>query len=464
LGCAGNGIAWAKQIWFKMKQTSPRKSRALISNVSVSRSRRQFLRDAALLTGGISAATWVPAGRAAPRNKELPSPNRSGIEHVVLVMMENRSFDHFLGWLPGANGMQAGLSYTDSNGLSHATYPLAPDYQGCSHPDPDHSYQGARIQFDNGACDGWLRTGSNDAYPVGYYTQAELPFLGNAAAAWTTCDHYFAAFLSATYPNRIYQHAAQTDRLDDSLLPLSTLPTIWDRLADHSLVGRYYFSDLPILAFWGAKYVPIARLIDDFFADAAAGTLPHVSFVEPQFLGEDLGLSNDDHPHADIRNGEAFLNSIYEAVTNSPNWPHTVLIINFDEWGGFFDHVPPALAPIPPADAALGSDGRRGFRVPALIISPWSPRHTVAHGLYDHTSVLKMIEWRWSLRPLTVRDATANNLAEALDFTHVNLATPAFNVPPGPYAGICVTDAEAIAGDKALLEFAAQQGFPVPEE
>lgn len=447
-----------------MKKASLRKLCAVIPSTSALRSRRQFLRQAALLAGGMSAASWVSTSRGAPRNKQLPSPNRSGIEHIVLVMIENRSFDHFLGWLPGANGMQAGLSYTDSNGVSHPTYPLAPDYQGCGHPDPDHTYQGARIQFDNGACDGWLRTGTNDLYPIGYYTQPDLPFLGNAAPAWTTCDQYFAAFLSGTFPNRIYQHAAQTDRLDDTFLPISTLPTIWDRLADHSLTGRYYFSDVPILLFWGAKYVPISRPINDFFADAAAGTLPQVSFIDPSFLREAEGLSNDDHPHGDIRNGDVFLNSIYEAVTSSPNWPQTVLIINFDEWGGFFDHVPPSLAPIPPADAALGSDGRRGFRVPALIISPWSPRHTVAHGLYDHTSVLKLIEWRWSLRPLTVRDATANNLAEALDFTHINLTAPAFNVPPGPYGGPCVSDAEAAMRDQELLEFAAQCGFPVPKE
>src|SRR5204863_9364529 len=104
----------------------------------------------------------------------------------------------------------------------------------------------------------------------------------------------------------------------DSLLPLSTLPTIWDRLADHSLMGRYYYSDLPLLALWGTKYLPISHPIGDFFDDCGAGTLPHVSFVEPKFLGELEGLSNDDHPHADIRNGEHFLNRIYEALTSIP--------------------------------------------------------------------------------------------------------------------------------------------------
>src|SRR2546426_11854333 len=101
--------------------------------------------------------------------------------------------------------------------------------KGCGHPDPDHSYQGGRVEYNNGACDGWLRAGSNDEYAIGYYTQADLAFLGGAAPAWTTCDAYFSAILAGTYPNRIYQHAAQTDRLDNSILPFSTFPTIWDR-------------------------------------------------------------------------------------------------------------------------------------------------------------------------------------------------------------------------------------------
>jgi phospholipase C len=267
--------------------------------------------------------------------------------------------------------------------------------------------------------------------------------------------------LGPTYPNRIYQHAAQTDRLDDSLLPLSTLPTIWDRLAQHGLDGRYYFSDFPILAFWGAKYVPISRPVTDFFADCAAGTLPKVSFVDPRFLGEDQGISGDDHPHGDIRDGEDFLNAIYQAVTTSPNWRHTVLVINFDEWGGFFDHVAPTTAPIPTSDALLGSDGLRGFRVPALVISPWSPRGKVATGVYDHTSVLKMIEWRWGLQPLTVRDSSANNLANVLDFDHFNLTAPQFSVPSGPFGALC-PNAPATSDESQLLrELAAEFGFPV---
>jgi phospholipase C len=399
----------------------------------------------------------LPHAIGARRNKQLPTPQRSGLEHIVVVMMENRSFDHFLGWLPGAAGRQAGLTYTDRAGVAHSTWPLAPDYQGCGYADPDHSYEGGRIEYNNGACDGWLRAGENDRYAIGYYTQSDLTFLGAAAPAWTTADAYFSAIMAGTYPNRVYQHAAQTDRLTNSL-QISSLPTIWDRLADHDLSRRYYFSDFPFLALWGAKYLNISRPIGEFFDDAEAGTLPAVSFVEPRFLGEAQGFSNDDHPHADIRNGEAFLNSIYEAITSSPAWPQTALIINYDEWGGFFDHVPPSAASIPPADAALGSDGLRGFRVPALVISPWSRRGFVAHELYDHTSVLKMIEWRWNLRPLTVRDASAHNLAEVLDFTQPNLEAPAFAVPEGSFGTPCLTLA-GLAQETRLREFAAAYGF-----
>jgi phospholipase C len=416
--------------------------------------RRRFIRQAAGVTAGLTLGV---AAKSFGRDKTLPKPHRSGIEHIIVVMMENRSFDHMVGWIPGADGRQAGLTYFDESGVGHPTMALAPDYQGCSHPDPDHTYDGGRIEFNNGACDGWLLAGNNDDYAIGYYTRADLPFYSGVAEAWTSFDGFFSSIMAGTFPNRIYQHCAQTDRLENSLM-LSSLPTIWDRLEAHSLAGRYYFSDVPFTALWGTKYLPITRHITDFFGDCEAGTLPEVAFVEPRFLGEALGLTNDDHPHADIRNGQDFLNTIYEAVTASPNWPNTVLIINYDEWGGFFDHVPPQFAPIPPADQALGSDGLRGFRIPAFIISPWSPSGVVAHGLYDHTSILKMIEWRWHLEPLTVRDRTANNIAAALDFSRTNLDAPSFVVPPGFFGSPCpITPVP----DKfsALAELAASLGF-----
>jgi phospholipase C len=396
----------------------------------------------------------------------LPAPEASGFEHVVVVMMENRSFDHFFGWLPGANGQQAGLNYLDSSGGSHATHALAPDYQGCGFNDPGHDYSQGRVQYNNGACDGWLFDGSgNDVYAIGYYGQSDLAFLAPAATTFTILDNYFCGILGPTYPNRFYQHAGQTDRLTNTSTT-STLPTIWDRLAEKGFSGRYYFNDLPFLALWGTKYANISKPFDQFLADAAAGTLPNVAFVDPSFAGELTDTGNDDHPHTDIRDGEAFLNQIYNAVRSSPNWSKTILIINFDEWGGFYDHVPPPLAPIPPASAAAGDvDGRLGFRVPCVVISPYARRNFIAHGQYDHTSILKMIEWRFGLPALTVRDATANNLAEVLNLGTPDLSAPVFSVSNGPFGTPCSpvtvpTSAKRIDKWQKLKVQTLKAGFP----
>ena len=413
-------------------------------------SRRTFLTS--LAAGGSLAF-----GRT-PDDNDKSGPNKSVIEHIVLVMMENRSFDHYLGWMHQADGRQAGLTYQDALGASHSTYPLAPDYQGCGHPDPDHSYTGGRIEYNNGQCNGWLRAGQNDVYSIGYYTQADLPFLGQAAPAWTTCSRYFAATMAETYPNRIYQHAAQTDRLTNTTA-ISTLPTIWDRLTAAGISGRYYFSDVPMLALWGAKYLPISRPLAQFLADCAAGTLPQVSFVDPRFLDESSGTSGDDHPHADIRNGEVFLNLIYEAVTASPNWANTVLVINYDEWGGFFEHVPPQFAPDNNPATAL-----RGFRVPCLLISPFARRSYITRTIFDHASVLKMIEWRWNLQPLTLRDALANNFASALDLSSYNPGVPQFPVLPDVFGSPCPVSTVATSAESEwmpLLTLARTNGWNV---
>jgi phospholipase C len=169
----------------------------------------------------------------------------------------------------------------------------------------------------------WLARGrNNDAYAIGYYGPSDLPFLGAAAQAWTTFDRYFSSIMAETFPNRFYRHSGVTDRLDNAQT-LSTLPTIWDRLAERGLEGRYYFSDIPFLGLWGNKYLPIMRFYSQFLVDCATGDLRHVAFVDPRFVGEIEGVSNDDHPHADIRAGEWFMNQTYRAITQSPAWRHT---------------------------------------------------------------------------------------------------------------------------------------------
>ncbi len=385
----------------------------------------------------------------------LPLPENSGIDHIIVLTMENRSFDHFFGWISGADGRQAGLTYLDKNNVAKPTHHLT-DFQGCGHLDPDHSYAGGRIEYNNGACDGWLRS-QNDEFAIGYYTQKDLAFYGDAAMQWIVFDRYFAATMAPTFPNRIYQYAAQTDRIDDTF-ELCTLPTIFDLLAAGGRSARYYYSDVPFLALWGLKYLPISRPFPSFLSDCASGDLPDVTFIDPRFISESQGTSGDDHPFADIRNGEAFVNAVYNAVTKSPVWHSSVFLIRYDEWGGFFDHVAPSEAPDPNPAFAL-----RGFRVPAMMIAPWARTNQPSSEIYDHTSILKTIEWRWNLPSLTVRDASANNIVAALDFSKAKRNAPTYSVPAGPFGAACSTTSAPIVGEWELLQAAARSaGWPLP--
>ncbi len=382
-------------------------------------------------------------GEGAEAAAALPAPKDSGIKHIVVLMMENRSFDHFLGWLPSVDGFstvdgkQAGLTYLDRYRVPHQTHHLEM-MASCGFQDPDHSYEGGRIELNGGACNGWLRAGTNDSLSIGYYEQADLPFLGRAATDWTTFDRYFSAVMAETYPNRFYMHCAQTDRLHNSNT-FASMPSIWDRLKAKGRSGTYYYSDIPFAALLGARHGPATfATFPQFLVDAAAGTLPDVCFVDPRFENEESGLSNDDHPHADIRAGEDFMNQVYDAVRNGPGWDGTVLVITYDEWGGFFDHVPPGHA----ADVSHKTS-LRGFRVPTVVISPFARRGFVSHQTFDHTSILRMIEWRFGLKPLTPRDAKAHNLATVLDFANPNATAPTYDVPPFTSTGCAsATDLE----------------------
>ena len=419
--------------------------------------RREFLGAGAAASAGLLLGDMLPrtALAAAPRSTLPPTGAGAPFDHVVICMMENRSFDHFLGWLPGADGKQAGLTFTDTKGDTFPTYNLAPDYEGCGYADPNHDWDGGLMQLNGGRMDGFLRTAARgDTFPIGYYTKDTVNVLGSLVEAYGTSDNYFCAVLAATYPNRFYQHCAQTDRDTTNSSPTSTLPAIWDQLTPlpsspsaqvplNAVTGRYYSTDLPFLALWGGqKYAQFVNPFDQFLADCASGTLPNVAYVDPEFVGEGQGFSRDDHPHADVRAGEFFMYTVYNAVRNSPAWDRTVLVFNYDEWGGFFDHVVPPhviddrpLASNPKLDTT-----RLGFRVPLAVISPLVPRGTLISGgaPFEHTSALRMIEWRFGLTPMTARDAHARNLAEFLDRTAPpRTDTVALPTPAVPASTVC---------------------------
>lgn len=437
--------------------------------------RRRLL--AGMAASGAALGSVGSALAARPRAAGvLPLPQDCGIDHFVVVMMENRSFDHIMGWLPGANGQQAGLQFPDVNGQLQPTHDLAPDYQNCSFADPSHSYDGGRTHADGNAMDGFLLTQpAGDTFPIGYYTESAVPFYSAASRNATICDHYHTGILSCTFPNRIYMHAGQTDRKTNSFTKC-TLPTVWDSLKAAGVKCRYYFNDIPIIALWGGAHLDIARRYDQFKQDAAAGKLPAVSYIDPKMIGEGKGTSADDHPYADIRDGQAFLADAYNTLRASPNWARTLMIVNYDEWGGFFDHVAPPYAPVTPEEyAATGNDGRLGIRVPLVAIGPRAKRGHVESQQFDPNSILNMLAWRFNFAPLGAR-AGSTNFAYALDFDNPpNLSAPDFGVPTGPFGQQCratnsVSEsqlrevlsrrAEHIAELQKLRDLADRYGFP----
>ncbi|HEX9065478.1 MAG TPA: alkaline phosphatase family protein [Streptosporangiaceae bacterium] len=430
--------------------------------------RRTFLQIMAA-SGGIAVTGPEYLSQVAARAATARSPHGSaGVEHVVILMMENRSFDHFLSWLPGADGRHD-MTYLSADGNVYPNYPLAPDFQGCGYSDPDHSWEGFLIQHNFGKMDGFLQRPTAPAgnpgvtlaaantFPVGYYTNfhhdgrrkqaPDLPVIGALAENYAVLDRYFCSFAGETFPNRFYQHAARTDR-DHNTSVISALPTIWDHLSpvpntQGIPTGGYFFRDLPFLALWGLKYFPfwhpfapgdtdalgIPVTTPSFLDTVAQGNLPNVSFIDPAFDTEGNGTSADDHPLADIRLGERFIADAYHALADAGYLDNTVLMVTFDEWGGFFDHVPPpqVIDDTNPADVDHTGDGpnpvdgqlipdytQLGFRVPAIIVSNLVRPGVVHHGPFEHTSTLRLIESVFGLPALTARDANAENLADVL--------------------------------------------------
>ena len=229
--------------------------------------RRDFLARAAVLAGTASLATVLPAdtlvAEAARHGlRTLPSPRNVPINTFVVLMMENRSFDHYFGWYPNADGKNAGLHYPDANGHQVATHHLTSDFQGCDFRDPNHSWDGGRHQYDKGKMDGFVQgtadgTGS-DSFAAGYYLKKDIPFLPYAAQAYTLYDRWFCSIMDSTYPNRHYQWGAQDGGTMGNKLPPQTpqrtgftWETIFDRAKAHHLTARYYASDVPFAALYG---------------------------------------------------------------------------------------------------------------------------------------------------------------------------------------------------------------------
>jgi phospholipase C len=376
-------------------------------------SRREFVQATGAVGGMALLAPLFGCAPPLRADDRTNSPRASRIDHVLVLMQENRSFDHYFGWRTASNRQV----YADHHGRHFETYRLAGDYRGCGYRDPDHSWEGGRRQLTEG-----FATGSHDRFALGYYGEDDVPFYAALAREFTLCDHYFSSVLGPTYPNRAYMHSAQCGGLRDNRLPTDVghrdgfpWPTIWDRLQERGISWAYYFVDLPVIALFGSRLSKGTRSIADFYTDAATGVLPSVAFIDPGFTN---ALHTDEHPAGDIRAGQAFAYSVVRALVTSPAWERSVLFINYDEWGGFFD-TRSTTARERRSRVKLVDDFRQlGFRVPCTIVSPYARRGALASDLvpagrcYDHTSILKLIENRHGLRPLTRRDRAARDIGE----------------------------------------------------
>jgi phospholipase C len=419
-------------------------------------SRRGFLQAGAAAGAGILAAQLGLGAQSAQAGRlrfdlrqpgSLPDPSLPPgtdtlpqIEHIIVVMMENHSYDNYFGRLRRGDGFFQIFGHPlnvnpDGEGnlvrAFHMPSTCQPDNDG-----PSQSWNASHISFDGGRNDGFVQASGGIA--MGYWDGRDLPFYYGLAQTFPLCDRWFCSTLCQTYPNRLFLMAGTAAGLVSTDVqaiinrPEPPNGSIFQQLDAYGIPWLDYASDLPSILLFPKYYnhhpnahAPIQR----FFDDAAAGTLPAVSFVDPPFF--DLVGSEE---NGDIAVGEDFVARVVNAVMQGPGWAKTMLIWTYDEHGGYYDHVPPppAVAPddIPPdievpPDQPGGYD-RYGFRVPAVIVSPYARPHYVSRVVHDHTSVLKLIETKWNLPALTFRDANADDLLDALDFHR----PPAFLVPP----------------------------------
>ncbi len=386
------------------------------------------LRQACTFSAGASSEAtlgFTPAMRSA-----LP------IEHIIVTLQENRSFDHHLGRLPQAghsevDGIPAGYVNIDPAG---GTVGPAHAVDTCMQGDIPHDWDSMHLQWHDGAMDYFYAVGvlaNNGARALSWHDERDLPFYYWLYRTFAMSDRFFASLLGPTAPNRCFLLAATSEGLKSSVgLPV-TGPDIFDRLDAAGVSWAVYGPDS-----WRVFYVglepPHPRLLShaDFYAALAAGTLPAVSFVDQIPL-------RDEHPPADVQEGEAWVRELVTALMASPLWPKSALVLTYDEAGGFFDHVPPPAACPPsesPADAAFD---RLGFRVPAVVVSPWARPGHVSHVVNDLTSVTRFIEVVHDLPALTARDANSAALLDLFDFTTPALLTP--GTPPAAGTGGCAT-------------------------
>ncbi len=390
-----------------------------------------------------------PGALASETQPHKPHGAAIPIDTIVVMMQENRSFDHYFGQLhfEGQKKVKAvppdasNPDYTDPSAAPITRF-HKPEY--CESADLDHSWNGTHRSWNGGAMDQFTLVNEDPSDPngsrtMGYYDGADLPFYYALYSTFAMGDRYFASVLSQTFPNRFFLlagtsfgHIANDFPTGDPVNDFAQR-TIFNSLDEAGITWKVYFSEIPFAAEFSyvRNHVPPAVFdVQQYFVDAQNGTLPQVSFVDPIFIGQ-ANVENDEHPPSNVQVGQEFVARAINALFDSPQWGHSALFLAYDEHGGFFDHVPPPRAcvpdDIPPmlgAGDEPGAFDRYGVRVPFVVVSPYARRHYVSHKVYDHTSILRFIETRYDLPALTRRDANADPGLRLFKFSKPSFATP----------------------------------------
>lgn len=406
-------------------------------------------------TGGAGGSGGGGADFCQDTTNLTPEELLAPIDTFVILMMENRSFDHCLGSLRLLEGRDViGLAGTEKNPAPNGTFVDVFKLEDFTPADPPHDWDACHNQFNGGKNDGFVlaHAGNNQADVMGYHVREQLPITYALADAHAVCDHWFASVMGPTWPNRFFLHGA-TSKGQKSNLPVFGFKSIFDVLDDAGISHRVYYHDV---AWCSGAYFKTSGLsgIENFFKDAENGTLPNVVFIDPHFLGQG---ANDDHPDHDVRLGQALIASVYAALGKSPQWKRCMFILTYDEHGGFFDHV------VPPTTDDDDADFKQlGFRVPGIVAGPFVKTGCTVTTEFEHVSILRTLARRFGLPSLNTRMSTANDLSSCIQPAYFDAPRSAVALPAVPVPFKQIAQRPEVTATHPEMRAALDQGLIPP--
>ena len=389
------------------------------------------LRSFRYVLGVLVIAMLFPNASAQADEPHSTSKAKTPIQHFVVLMQENHTFDNYFGTYPGANGIPEGTCIPVDPFDNTNTECVEPFHIG-DRPidDLDHSLGTFNLQYNKGKMNGFVyalnQRNQNGAMSMGYYDGRDLPYYWNLADEYVLFDHFFSSDHGGSFANHMYWVSAHPGGEKDAENGYADVPTIFDRLEEQGVSWKFYVQNYdPLITYRTLDtisgnrasqviWVPLLnmdRFLDDpklashivdlnqYFVDLENGTLPEVAYIAPSGASE--------HPPGSIRSGQKFVKSLLQALMRSSSWNSSAFLLLYDDWGGWYDHVKP-----PQVD-----ENGYGMRVPALLISPYARQGHINSTVLDFTSVMKFIEENWNIEPLAERDAKAKSFMSAFDFS-----------------------------------------------